>query len=212
MPFFREIIPDSGIRTGIWRITETAEELLAMVHLNDQELNILGKFSHEMRKKQWLACRALLKHLLDPLDTNLTYDLNGKPHLNTGSHQVSISHAGEFAAVVCSENRAVGVDIEKIKDRIERVKDRFLQEKELKSVAVENRIEQLYIFWGGKEALYKLHGKPDVDFRTDIYIHPFDYLCNTNQYGSASITLNDTRQDYTLFYKKIEDYMMVVAF
>ena len=183
-----------------------------MIQLNDPELIILGKFGHEMRKKQWLACRVLLKHMLSPLNTCLTYDLNGKPHLDSGSHRVSVSHSGEFAAVVCSENRSVGIDIEKIKDRVERVKDRFLREDELKNISTDNRLEQLYIFWGGKEALYKLHGKPDVDFRKDIHIHPFDYLCNTNQTCSAALRLYDTRKDYTLFYEKIDGYMLVVAF
>ena len=211
MPFFQEINPASGIRAGIWRITETAGELLEKVRLSDSETILYGTFRHELRKKQWLAYRVLLKHLLTPLPTAIFYDLNGKPILESGSHHISVSHAGEFAAVVCSGNIPVGIDIERMKDRVERVKERFLQKNELDSIQEKTRLEQLYVYWGGKEALYKLHGTPNVDFKNDIHIHPFDYLCNTNK-CMATLTIDGYRKDYTLKFHEIEDYMLVVAF
>jgi len=211
MPFFRELNPANGIRAGIWQITETADELLANISLSNSEAIFYAKFSHALRKRQWLASRLLLKHLLAPLTSGISYDLNGKPYLDSGSQYISVSHAGEFAAVVCSENFVVGVDIEKMKDRVERVKERFLQKTEIDSLIPENRLEQLYVFWGGKEAIYKLNGKPDLDFRNDIYIHPFDYLCNTNSKCKATMTINGFRNELTLCYYKIEDYMLVVA-
>jgi phosphopantetheinyl transferase len=212
MPFIQEINTANGVRVGIWQITETADELLDKIHLSDSETILYVSFRHELRKRQWLACRVLLKHLLSPLSAGLAYDPNGKPHLISGDHFISISHAGEFAAVVCSEFAAVGIDIEKLKDRVERVKERFLQKAELDSLSPSAPLEQLYVLWGGKEALYKLNGKPDLDFRNDIYVHPFDYLCNTNSRCKATITINGLYNDFTLFYCKIEDYMLVVAF
>ncbi|MDP1622897.1 MAG: 4'-phosphopantetheinyl transferase superfamily protein [Bacteroidales bacterium] len=212
MPFLREINPAKGIRAGIWHITETTGELLADIQLSDSETNIYNTFRNELRKRQWLAYRAILKHFLAPLTTFLSYDHNGKPSLDSGSHHISVSHAGEFAAAVCSETVPVGIDIEKIKDRVNRVKERFLQHIEMETIPAEECLEQLYVYWGGKEALYKLNGKPDVDFRNDIYIHPFDYLCNTNQTCKATLTTSGNREDYTLSFQKIEDYMLVVAY
>ena len=212
MPFLQEINPYSGILAGIWRITETADELLAHLHLSNSEITFYATFRHELRKRQWLAYRVLLKHLLFPDKTEIFYDCNGKPHLNSGTHNISVSHAGEYAAAVCSKNYAVGIDIEKMKDRVERVKERFLQKTEVESLRPENHLEQLYVFWGGKEALYKLHGKADLDFRNDIYVHPFDYLCNTKQKCKATLTVDKLRMDYSLYYQKIEDYMLVIAF
>jgi len=212
MPFFREINFINGIRAGIWQITETATELLANIQLSDSEAILYSRFSHDLRKRQWLAYRVLLKYLLVPLTTELAYDQHGKPYLVSGSHFISVSHAGEFAAVVCSENSIVGIDIEKMKDRIERIKERYLQKNEIDSLSPKNRLEQLYVFWGGKEAIYKLHGLPDIDFQNDIYIHPFDYLCNTNQSCKATLTINGHRIEYSLNFQKLEEYMLVVAF
>ena len=212
MPFLREITPGIGIRAGIWQITESEETLLGMVNLSSSETATYASFGNELRKRQWLAYRILLKHLLTPQSSDIIYDLHGKPFLRSGSHCISVSHAGELAAVVCSPLHPAGIDIEKIKDRVIRVKERFLQEKELKVLPAENHLEQLYVYWGGKEALYKLHGKPDVDFRNDIYIHPFDYLCITNQHGRATLTVGSHSKDYELFYQKIGEYMLVIAY
>ena len=212
MPFLQEIFPSCAVRTGIWHITETAAELLSFIQLSESENNQYQSFGHDLRKRQWLASRALLKCLLFPNSSEILYDINGKPFLTSGSHQISVTHAGEFAAAVCAENFMVGIDIEKLTGRVERVKERFMLNGELESLIPENRLDQLYIYWCGKEALYKLHGKPELDFRNDIYIHPFDYLCHTNHTCKATLTVDGSRKDYTLYYQKIEAYMLVVAF
>lgn len=212
MPLLREICPSGGIRCGIWNITETAGELLDIVHLSASENLLYGTFSHDLRKRQWLAYRALLKQMLDPGSADLGYDLNGKPFLRSGTHHISVSHAGDFAAAAISEDTNVGVDIEKLKVRVERVKDRFMLPGELDSLDPADRLEQLYVYWCGKEALYKLHGNPGLDFQNDIYIHRFDYFCNTNHICKATLTVNGCKKDYTLHYEKNGDYMIVVAY
>jgi 4'-phosphopantetheinyl transferase len=212
MPFVREIIPADGIRAGIWHITETAGELLAQVHLNEHEQVQYASFSHDLRKRHWLAYRALLLHLLYPLSSEIFYDLNGKPHLVSGSHHISVAHAGVCTVVACSKNSAVGVDVEQLRNRVERVKERFLLKTELESLSRVNRLEHLYVYWCGKEALYKLKGLPDIDFQKDIHIHPFDYLCNTKQTCLATLTVNDFPEEHRLYYEKLADYMLVVAY
>jgi phosphopantetheinyl transferase len=212
MPFSQEICPAEGIRAGIWHITETTDELLSQIQLSSLENSTFLNFRHDLRKKHWLAYRVLLKQLLAPAPAGLSYDSEGKPLLDSGSHHISVSHAGEYAAAVISERVAVGIDIEKMKDRVERVKDRFLHQKELEAIGAENRLARLYVYWCGKEALYKLYGKPSVDFRNDIYIHPFNYLCHTNQICRATVTADDGLFEHSLRVDQIGEYMLVVAF
>jgi phosphopantetheinyl transferase len=212
MPFIREIHLSDGIRAGIWHITEGSGELRSLVHLNESEQHLYDSFSHDLRKRHWLAYRALLQLLLAPHSSEVYYDDFGKPCLNSGSHYISVSHAGEYAAAVCSDKFPVGIDIEQLKDRIERVKERFMLPGELASISAQNRLEHLYIYWCGKEALYKLIGKPELDFRRDIHIHPFEYLCTTNRSCKATLTYNGIHQSYELFYEKTGNYMLVVAY
>ena len=211
MPFSKEILPSPGIRAGIWHITESAGELLSLVPLTDAATTRYQSFRKDLRKRQWLAYRALLWQMLDPASPGIAFDRHGKPFLASGSHFISVSHAGDYAAAIYAEKRPVGIDIEKLQPRVERVKERFMHPMELESINSGNRLEHLYVYWCGKEALYKLHGKPEVDFRNDIFIHPFDYLCNTKRLCSATVNIDGCRKDYILYFEKLGDYMLVTA-
>jgi len=211
MPFLTEINPAPGIRAGIWHITESAEELTRMISLSEEEQNRFSTFSHEGRKRHWLACRALLTDMLVPAKPHITYDLNGKPWLIGGGAHISLSHAGDYAAIVWSVQGVAGIDIEEMKGRIERVKERFLSEDELETLVPEHRLKQLYIYWGAKEALFKLYGTPGLDFKKEIHIHPIDYLCHTNCKGKATITCGNDQSHYQLFYQVMGDYMVVIS-
>ena len=113
MPFSKEICLEDEVRVGIWHITETTEELLTGLALDSREEELFKTYSHPQRKKQWLAYRAVLRHLL-PKSTpvNLRYDEHGKPSLTCAPGFISVSHAGDFAAAVYSDRVAVGIDIE----------------------------------------------------------------------------------------------------
>jgi phosphopantetheinyl transferase len=149
--------------------------------------------------------------MLAPLPVKIAYDPNGKPLLDPPSHHISVSHAGVFAAAVYSEKQRVGIDIEQVRERIVRVKERFLSEHELVHVSGDTSLDRLYVYWGGKEALYKLRGVPGLDFRNEIQIHPFDYLCDENQECTAHMVIEGEREEYRLFYSCVEDYMLVVG-
>ena len=213
MPICNEICLQDEVRIGIWHITESSEELHAAVSLNSQEEGQYGTYKNENRKRQWLAYRAIVRHFIDKsLPANLCYDENGKPWLVEGPGFISVTHAGSYAAAVLSEKRAVGIDIEQLKERILRVKERFLCNRELDHIGSVNHLEKLYVLWGAKEALYKLNGKPNLDFKNEIYIHPFDYLCNMPGTCSATLTVDGCSNSFSVFYQQFGDYMLTVAY
>jgi phosphopantetheinyl transferase len=205
----RDFSPGPGIRLGIWHITETNSELLSMLSLSSSEMEYFRTFSNENRKCQWLACRAILKQFLAPDSSETGYDGSGKPFLVQQGFHISLSHAGNYAVAICSKHGPAGIDIEQMKGRIERVKARFLREDELAALGSDPRIESLYVYWCGKEALYKLNGQPNLDFRNDIYIHSFDYLCTRKGTFKASIHSSDFPDPVFLNYEIMEDYMLV---
>lgn len=212
MPLCNEIKLGEETNAAVWFITESMEELLPYVSLNGEENNLFLSFKNEHRKLQWLACRALLRHLVpENFPVHVSYDKHGKPSLDSAPGFISVSHAGNFAAAVYCKHSPVGIDIEQLRERIERVKERFLSKSELKQIKSLFRREILYICWGAKEALYKLHGKPDIDFKDDIYIHPFDYLCDMDGACIATLTTPEYSKEFRVFYKKLGDNMITVA-
>jgi len=196
---------------GVWKITESPEELKEMAVLDQSEEELYASFKSLVRKKQWLSYRILLQRMLAVGDSLLKYDEYGKPHLKNKSHNLSVSHSGEYAAVITSNTVAVGIDIEQLKDRIFRISDKFLSEEEEKNIGESNRLEKLYIIWGAKEALYKCYGKPEVEFSRDIFLDSFDYLCSGEGICNARMKTPEGLEDYAVFYEKIAGYMLVWA-
>jgi phosphopantetheinyl transferase (holo-ACP synthase) len=211
MPLILKRDIESQTRLGLWKIDEEKETLEEQAELDSFEKNQYASFKSEIRKKQWLSYRVLLKKMLSPDPVYLEYDSYGKPHLrNTGSY-LSISHSGDYSAVITSSTHPVGIDIERLKDRIYRIKDRFLTVEEHKSLGETNRLEKLYVIWGAKESLYKIYGKPEVEFQRDIIIRSFDYLCTGKGQCIAEMKTPEGAESYDIFYEKISDYMLVYA-
>lgn len=195
----------------VWQITESCETLLQEIRLRKVEENIYRQFTNDKRKKQWLACRILVKQMLFPDEVSLKQDPNGKPFLSPPIHHLSLSHSGEMAAAVINSEKATGIDIEKISDRILRVKERFMTREELASIVNPTDTTLLSFYWCAKEAMYKLYGSPDIDFQKEIEIDPFDYLCPVNNPITGRIHSPLKTTLCRLFYKEVDQYMMVVA-
>jgi hypothetical protein len=211
MPLILNKEVNNATRVGMWRIDETWVELKEQALLDTSEEIRFASFKSEIRKKQWLSYRILLKTMLSPDIPILEYDIYGKPCLKNSGTYISIAHSGDYSAVITSKSIPVGIDIERLKDRIFRIKDRFLSDEEDRSISEPYRLERLYVAWGAKEALYKIHGKPEVEFRGDIFIDPFDYLCGAKGQCTAGMKTPGGFEKYDIFYERISDYMLVYA-
>lgn len=182
-------------------------ELLSKINLQPHEQKLFDSFLAEERKKQWLACRIMIRSLLVPEDFPVEYDPTGKPFLPGSSYNISVSHSRERAAVILSRNHQVGIDIEKITPRILRVREKFLNERELSSWAHTENLELLTLAWSAKEAIYKLYGLRNLDFRKNITLHLPDTGLPMNFTGVVG--RGDFHREYTLSGEKIDDYILV---
>ncbi len=207
MPVKYIINVNENTTVGVWRIAESTNEMESIYTLNKKERTVYSKFLNVTRKKQWLAYRILLSHMLNKDDPDISYDINGKPYLENTSQYISVTHAGDYAGVILSENYPVGIDIEKIAPRVLRVKDKFLNEKELAFLDDPPDLRELYIYWGAKEALYKLYGKRDLDFRKNILLEKVDIS------GAASfpgfIGIGSYKRPFFVHFKLFEEYVLV---
>ena len=211
MPLLRIESLGHSTQLGIWKIEEAKEILKVQVELDPAEEDQYTSFKSEVRKKQWLSCRILLKEMLAADHVLLNYSAYGKPSLRNRGEFLSISHSGDYAAVITSRTCPVGIDIECLKERIHRIKEKFLMLEEDRNLGETNRLEKLHIVWGAKEALYKIHGRPELDFQRDIFIGPFDYLCSRKGQCSAQMNTTEGLENYDIFYEWISGYMLVYA-
>jgi phosphopantetheinyl transferase len=153
---------------GAWEIKENTAELLSGLHLSQPEMELYLTFRTETRRLQWLAYRRLLKELTGPGNYTIHYDEAGKPFLSGLSRHISVTHTGSFAGVILSTKARVGIDMEEVRPRIEKVKEKFLSEDEISSIPEHLNLDYLTLGWCAKEALYKMYGYRSMDFRDNM--------------------------------------------
>ncbi|MDR1499945.1 MAG: 4'-phosphopantetheinyl transferase superfamily protein [Tannerellaceae bacterium] len=181
---------------GVWKIDESANELLTMLTRNDVRL-LPDKIRAERRRQEWLAVRVLLKELIGE-ETLIAYHTDGAPYLPEKNLHISISHTNGYAAVIVSEQFAAGIDIEHLNDRIHRVRKRFMHPKEDSMIDTEHETEHLLVCWCAKETLIKLIRHDGTDLREHLRLSPFKY--EGSGYFTAFETRTPRRASYSLYY------------
>jgi len=162
MPLIKTIQINPGTKVGIWRITED-ETFFDPKSLGGNQI------SHPAKRLQHLAGRQLLKTLYPAVRLqDISVTSSGKPFLSDSSFWFSISHSKEYAAAIISETMKVGIDIERINEQVARVKNKCLDEKELRQARTD---KDLTLYWSVKEAVYKWHGRKPTSLKGQIHIH-----------------------------------------
>ncbi|TDS14559.1 4'-phosphopantetheinyl transferase family protein [Sphingobacterium paludis] len=202
--YLREL--NSDTKFAIWKIEETVEELLGRLQLDEREKAKLESLSKGKRTLHWLTTRVLLRYLLKTEGyIACPSDENGKPFLPDYPFEISLTHSYEYAGVLMSGNGKCGIDLEIIKDKVLRIKEKFLKPNELAFIQ-EHNVEQLYACWCAKEAVYKLQGNKGVSFLDDMTILPFQY----RPQGVMTLLLRKESKSFAfqVYYEKFQDYML----
>jgi phosphopantetheinyl transferase len=192
---------------GAWEIREETDWLLAGLRLGPAEMELFSSFRTDNRRRQWLAYRLLLRQMTAPHDLPILYDEAGKPYLTDKNWHVSVTHTDNFAGVILSEKVRVGIDMEKVRPRIDKVKEKFLGENELNAIPKDKSLDYLTLAWCAKEALYKLYGFRSLDFRENMMLRLPGNLEESCFYGRVLLHGKDTQ--YKLFQERQGDLFTV---
>lgn len=171
-------IVDGSSRVLVWRIDEDYDTLLSF-HPDSFEMDeaARNRFKSVSRRLEWLAVRVLLYKALGR-NVLISYASDGAPLLPPSEGMnISISHTirryGDnlrgYAAIILSPDYNVGIDIEMINQRVDRVKSKFIRDDEVSVTNISSMIH-----WSAKESLYKLLRHEGLDFINDLFIHPFE--------------------------------------
>ena len=120
MPLFYNHTINSTTKLAVWLIQEDEAFFL-------EKVPVSRKITHPHKRLQHLAGRYLLQFLFPDFPIQLIQVADTrKPFLENESHHFSISHCGEYAAVIVSTSRRVGIDIEIHSDRIHKLEQKFM--------------------------------------------------------------------------------------
>lgn len=166
-------------KIGLWYITENEDFFV------QQQIAAGREITHPNKRLQHLAGRFLLKVLFPDFPYHLVQIAHTrKPFIQNDLFHFSISHCGEYATAIVSNNKRVGVDVEMFTSRVLKVNHKFLGNTEqqlieqLASTQTEQYIQLLTTAWSIKESLFKWYGDGELDFIKHLHIQKWYFIEN----------------------------------
>ncbi len=204
MPLLNDLVPNESLLCKLWRIDELEEIMDPNNELNSEDYQILLKRKANHLRRQFLASRKLIG-LINP-DLRISYKEN-IPILSD-NRNISISHSDEIVTVLISKENGIGVDVEKINNKVHSVASKFLSSNEIQFFGKAPSTRQLIRAWTAKEAVYKALRKPGINFSDNIILDKFnDKAKSTN----AKFISSDQETTFKLYFYDLDDYCLTIA-
>ena len=208
MPLYKILTIDDSTKVLIWKIEESFDDLSDGILLSENSQNRVDGMKSELHRCGFLSVRHLLKEA-GYSDTDLVYDEFGKPHLKDGKH-ISITHSFTFSGLIISDDKPVGIDIEKQRDKILKIAHKFTPIEEYRTIAnTDALISKLTVVWGAKESLYKIYGKKKLLFRDHIYIEDFKFA---EEQTTGEIRYDEKTSNYIVQFLEFDGFTCVYAY
>ncbi|GEM_PF-938272 len=167
MPFKHTTSFEPGGELILWEVKEHVKWFYERMTLSKNLDREFRSIRADAIRLQWVASRFILQQLARKAVLDMEKDSFGKPHFVDDTRFISLSHCQGYAAAI-SGDVAVGVDVEVVSARVQRIKNRFLSEDEI--VLLGDSDAMLMLAWSAKEAVYKMYGQKGLIFKTDMHI------------------------------------------
>ena len=203
MTFLKEFIINEKTKIKLWKVI-TGE--LNPEELNNDDKELLKLKKSNILREQFLATRKVLA--LENTDYKITYDINGKPSLNTNSN-ISISHSYEIAAIAISDNSKIGLDIQLNGNKIFNIQHKFLNPSEKLNIGENPSLIILTMIWTSKESIYKAIGLKGTSLSNNIII---DKVVEKDKTGIGYYINGTEKVKFDLKFFYIDEYTICYAY
>ena len=204
MPLLNDLVPNESLLCKLWRIEESEEIMDPNRELNSEDYQIFLKRKANHLKRQFLASRKLIELINPKLKISYKDDI---PTLSD-KRNISISHSDEIVTIIISKEDGIGVDVEKIKDKVHLIAPKFLNPNEIGFLGKSPSTRQLIRAWTAKEAIYKALRKPGISFSENIILDEFNDIA---QSANAKFISSDQETTFKLYFYDLDDYCLTIA-
>ena len=163
---------DASLEWAVCRFDESFSELSALCDDDSLVAYAVENFGSEKRRCEWLAARILIRKLLGYC-ARVVYSPDGKPMLADGSRFLSISHTADYVAIALHGDCNVGVDVEAIGAKVQRLYKRFMCADEIASLDYSHETVAMLLHWSAKESFYKIVGNRGGSYAANFSVSPF---------------------------------------
>ena len=196
MPLLKIVKRDEAT-IGLWEMVDGEFDSCTDDYLRGAIGEAEKRYKSNARRMEYICERALLKDMMNGRIENIFHNEDGKPMLNNGLN-ISISHTRGYIAIILSETKNVGIDIEYVSDRVEKIASRFMREDESA-----DDIISLLVHWCAKETLYKLFSSEHLDFM-NIKVNIDETVSATNLLNNITVPLYvESTSNYVLTYSML---------
>ena len=202
MPFLKEFIINEKTKIKLWKVILGE---LNPKKLNNEEIKLFKLKKSNLLKEQFLAIRKILA--LENSDYIITYDIDGKPILNS-EFNISISHSHEIAALVISNNLKFGMDVQFKESKILNIQNKFLNVFEKINIGHDPSIDILTMIWTSKESIYKAIGLKGISFSENIKI---DKVTVKDKIGKGYYINGAEKVKFDLRFFYLDEYIICYA-
>ena len=202
MPFLKEFIINEKTKIKLWKVIIGE---LSPKELNKDDKKLFKLKKNNLLKEQFLATRKTLSN--ENSDYIITYDLDGKPILNS-EFNISISHSYEIAALVISNNLKFGMDVQFKESKILNIQNKFLNEFEKLNIVGDPSIDILTMIWTSKESIYKAIGLKGISFSENIKI---DKVTVKDKIGKGYYINGAEKVKFDLRFFYLDEYILCYA-
>ena len=201
----RIALPEHEVQ--LWRINlatvAEAEQRWERI-LSADERSRAARFHFSKDRAYFTATRALLRTILggylnlNPTELVFQHSEKEKPSLHpsspAGQMEFNVSHSGSVAILAFSRARALGVDVEQLRDNFdhEAIARRFFSEQEQRELATLSPAERYHGFfrcWTRKEAYIKARGAG-----LSLPLHQFDVSLRRGEVNALLATRPDSTE------------------
>lgn len=157
------------------------------------------------RAREKEAALHIINDNLNTLYSQVCYEASGRPCL-PGGPEISISHSYNLLGVLFSDsNKPVGLDIEKVREKVIGIKHKFLSEEELDELKNQEALKYT-LYWAAKEAVYKAARIEGLLFAGHIAVSPFEL---SGGLLNAQVNSPMLHRQYKLGYFLKNEYVIV---
>ena len=203
MPFLKEFIINDKTKIKLWKVMIGE---LNTKELNSDEKNLFKLKKSNLFREQFLATRKVLA--LENSNYKITYDINGKPSLNS-KYNISISHSHEIAAIAISNNSKIGLDVQLNENKIFNIQNKFLNKSEKSNIGDDPTVDILTMVWTSKESIYKAIGLKGISFTENIKI---DKVIEKDKTGIGYYINGTEKVKFDLKFFYVDEYTICYAY
>jgi phosphopantetheinyl transferase len=156
----------------LWRAEEESVWFKEQLNVVPELWEEYESLANEAIRYRWLASRYAVQQVSRQSPLNLIKETSGKPILLESENHISLSHCDGYVAAIHGDN-PVGIDVERVSQRVQKIKNYFLRDEELGLLGEEN--EALILAWSAKESIFKWYGKQNLGYKSQLFIRSIDF-------------------------------------